>query len=138
MSERICAASPAGLAAVNAAIHDAWFSVYDLALCEASGEFRVLFTHDESPGFRAQRRVLASLSGRRAGTLVVRRVASWDFEDRHRVVWYDINFLRHSVRDGWVELVTNIPLLVRLRVSALDVYVDPCGESGRPEACVAL
>lgn len=129
----VVARTPTELELINSAIHDGWFSLNDLEFDPARGELRALFTHDESVV-----RSLSSLKGRRAGLVVIRRVTSWELDDRQRVLWYDFNRLTYHPSRGRLQVLTNIPLLLRADLAALEVHVHKCGESGRAELCVPL
>jgi hypothetical protein len=50
--------------------------------------------------------------------LVIHHVTSWELKDEQHVVWYDFNRLRYRASAGRLEVLTNVPLLLRAEVTA--------------------
>ena len=108
------------LQVVNDHIHDRWFSVEDICYDQGRGVWRVLFSNGEG----LDRRQSSSTRGSRHVTeLIINNVTSVEFRDRQRITWYDFNRLRYSEARRTLDVLTNIPLHIRLHVSMLDVRI---------------
>ena len=119
---------PTEMYRVDDLIHDRWFSVQDIEYVAETGEFVIFYADDD----RIDRRSLSSAKGQPSLVrLIVRNVVSYEFKDSERIVWYDFNRIRFSEKSGRLDVLTNIPLLIRLGVSALDIRVAYCDSAGQ-------
>ncbi len=113
---------PGEIIRVDHLIHDRWFSVNDVEFQAGSGEFSIVYSHDET----IDRRVLDSVKGQpNLWRLIIRHVISYHFKDREKIVWYDFNRIRFERRTGHLQILTNTPLLLRFKVTTLDLIVEP-------------
>lgn len=118
--------------AIDDQIHDRWFAVDDIEYRPDTGTWRVLFADETAIDFRR----LSSLKGfPSAMALVVTGVTDFEFKDTERMHWYDFNRLRFRPERGTLEILTGIPLVLRLHAAAPCVTVarnDPDGQNAPP------
>jgi hypothetical protein len=107
---------------INDLIHDRWFSTADIDhKCDA-GALVIPFSNDDA----ADRRALCTVKEQpHAAALIFRNVNAFEFRDSQRIVWYDFNRVNYDTKSGNIDIVTNIPLLLRVKVSKLDIEVQP-------------
>lgn len=108
------------LDAINHRIHDRWFSVNDITYDSSTGRWTLLYSDND----HLERRRLDSARNTKATwLLIVDHVTHFEIVDSQRVVWYDLNQLRYYARQKVLRVTTNIPLLIRLRVSLLHISI---------------
>ncbi|HEX7299233.1 MAG TPA: hypothetical protein VF257_09500 [Solirubrobacteraceae bacterium] len=105
-------------------VHDAWFSLDDVAHAAERGEVRVpLLRGEEQRGRWGGRSTV--MGGESVGTLVIRNVRAMAIDDEAQVGDYEVDYLA-AIEDGrLLQLHATIPLRIDLQVSEIDVEFVP-------------
>ncbi len=101
-------------------IHDRWFLVDDIDYDEQKLLWCVPFSRDPT-SWPPKERSLKGVKGARV--LEVAGVDSFDLEDTERIGWYPFNVLIWKPEQGLLEIVTCMPLTLRLWGAAPQVRV---------------
>jgi len=107
-------------------IHDRWFSVQDVEHRKSANEVCIYYSDD--PGIDC--RALSSVRGTpRAMRILVRNATACEVQDTQRILWYDFNYVLYDQQSGVLRFVTNIPTILRVRVSSVDLQISECRAS---------
>lgn len=119
------------LDAINGIIHDYWFKVEDVNHDAARGMLSLRFTRPSQAGGETTRRMLFLRRVRVPITewlLEIRNVETYTLKETEGIGCYDFNELQFSEVDRTLTVKTGIPLVLHMRVSALDVTVRDTGD----------
>lgn len=120
-----CAANADQLAAISDTVHDWWFDLDTVRFDESSGCVTIELMAEEDYRRAVKGEAVPSRSKIK---LVVENAIALDIEDSERVGYYDLNRLEFDEHAGIVRLLTGIPLVVEIRVSAVSALVERLDE----------
>lgn len=108
------------LCSITDTLHDKWFSVNDIEYDKMGHSVSILFTGEEL----INRRISSSLKDNpAAGCVLVENVQEIIVKDTERITWYDFNYVGYDSRHQVIFFRTNIPIVLKMRVSKISIRV---------------
>ena len=125
----IHAADETTLDRIASAVHDWWFDL-DVVRSQTALPELLVALYAESPRQLARRWLAPGLERERANLpsararLVIGQVERFDVDDHAEVGWYDLGRIDFDASSNTIRLVSNLPLVVTVRVGRLDVSLS--------------